>query len=115
MEIEIQIVAEKIVVPEPDRAADGAVGAWVEFTGRVRGQEDGQAIAGLVYEAYQPMAEQGNAPLAARTRGGHPCLRATVIHRIGAVPVGEAAIYLGVAGAHRAGGICPCHGLHGSH
>ena len=31
----------------------------------------------------------------------HPCLAATVIHRVGIIPVGETAIYVGVAGRHR--------------
>ena len=31
----------------------------------------------------------------------HPCLAAKVIHRLGVVPVGETAIYVGVAAKHR--------------
>ena len=31
----------------------------------------------------------------------HPCLTAVVVHRIGVVPVGEAAIYLAVTSEHR--------------
>jgi molybdopterin molybdotransferase len=34
----------------------------------------------------------------------YPCLSACVIHRVGVVPVGEAAIYVGIASAHRAEG-----------
>jgi hypothetical protein len=32
----------------------------------------------------------------------HPCLAAKVIHRVGIIPVGEAAIYVGIASRHRA-------------
>ena len=31
----------------------------------------------------------------------HPCLAAKIIHRVGIIPVGETAVYLGVAASHR--------------
>ena len=37
-------------------AYDGVVGAWTEFRGLVRGEENGQPIAALEYEAYPEMA-----------------------------------------------------------
>jgi len=33
--------------------------------------------------------------------GAHPCLGARIFHRVGKVPVGEAAIYVGVEAVHR--------------
>ena len=56
MEIEIQLtdqpIAEKILPP----TQPGAVGAWLEFRGVVRGEENGQTIRALEYEAYPEMA-----------------------------------------------------------
>jgi molybdopterin molybdotransferase len=101
MEIEIQLtgspIAEKISPPAPA----GAHGAWVEFRGVVRGEENGRAISALEYEAYPEMAEREIHRLLESLAAKHPCLAARVIHRTGVIPVGETAIYVGVAGKHR--------------
>jgi molybdopterin molybdotransferase len=101
MEIDIQFTAAPIPgqLPSPPH---GDLGAWVEFRGVVRGEENDQAIAALEYEAYQPMAEREMRGILQDLATRHPCLAARVVHRIGIVPVGEAAIYVGVAGRHRA-------------
>jgi molybdopterin molybdotransferase len=100
MEIEIQLttspIAGKILPP-----ASGAEGAWLEFRGVVRGEENDQSIAALEYEAYPEMAEREIHRLLETLAVKHPCLAARVIHRVGIIPVGETAIYVGVAGRHR--------------
>jgi molybdopterin molybdotransferase len=68
----------------------------------VRGEENGQPIAALEYEAYSPMAEREMRRIIEETARHQPCRFVRVIHRIGVIPVGEAAIYVGVAGRHRA-------------
>jgi molybdopterin molybdotransferase len=100
MEIHIQLTTECIAEQLPLPSA--ALGAWVEFRGVVRGEEDGEIIAALEYEAYQPMAEHEIRRLLTELSANNPCLAAHVIHRLGIVPVGDAAIYVGVAGRHRA-------------
>jgi molybdopterin molybdotransferase len=100
MEIEIQLttspIAGKILPP-----ASGAEGAWLEFRGVVRGEENGQPITALEYQAYPEMAEREIRRLLETLAAKHPCLAAWVIHRLGIIPVGETAIYVGVAGRHR--------------
>lgn len=100
MEIDIQLTAAPIPAhwspPSVNRA-----GAWVEFRGVVRGEESGQAIAALEYEAYSPMAEREMRRILVDLAERRPCLAARVIHRTGTVPVGEAAIYVGIAARHR--------------
>lgn len=100
MDIQIQLTSEHIAERMPPPAA--TLGAWVEFRGVVRGEENGAAIAALEYEAYQPMAEREIRRLLTELSAAKPCLAAQVIHRLGIVPVGEAAIYVGIAGRHRA-------------
>src|SRR5262245_20244490 len=100
MEIEIQLTDAPIAEHQPPAAVPGA-GAWVEFRGVVRGEENGQPIAALEYEAYSPMAESEMRRILEEFARSLPCLAARVIHRIGVIPVGEAAIYVGVAGRHR--------------
>lgn len=101
MQIEIQLTSASIPERLPLPAAT-SLGAWVEFRGVVRGQEDGQLIAALEYEAYSPMAEREMRRIMEEIAATRPCLFAKVIHRVGIVPVGEAAIYVSVAGTHRA-------------
>ena len=102
MEIEIQFtdrpIAEKILPP----CQPGKVGAWLEFRGKVRGEENRQAIGALEYEAYPEMARREVRRLLQDISARHPCSAAKVIHRVGVIPVGETAIYVGVASPHRA-------------
>ena len=100
MEISIHItnapIPETILAP-----ADRGTGAWVEFRGRVRGEENSLSIFALKYEAYPEMAEREINRVLEELSLRHPCLATKVVHRIGVVPVGEAAIYVGVAAKHR--------------
>ena len=101
MEIEVQLTNAPIAEQLPAPKAGIGAGAWVEFRGVVRSAENGAAIAALEYEAYSPMAETEMRRTIAALVGEHPCLFVRVIHRVGVVPVGEAAIYVGVAARHR--------------
>jgi molybdopterin molybdotransferase len=99
MELEIQLTSGPIpAAPPPAKAPHGA---WVEFRGVVRAEEGGEEIAALEYEAYPPMAEREMRRILRALAERHPCLATRVIHRVGVVPVGEAAIYVGIAGQHR--------------
>lgn len=104
MEADVQLtnapIAERLPAPLP------GAGALVEFRGVVRGQEAGAVIAALEYEAYSPMAESEMRRIVMGLAGEAPCLAIRVIHRIGIVPVGEAAIYIGVAARHRTEAFC---------
>lgn len=100
MHIEV-LISPAIITPSPSPAAPG-VGAIAEFTGTVRGEEAGQSIAALVYEAYQPMAETVMHRLLNELAIAHPCLSVRVQHRIGVIRVGEAAIHIAVHAKHRA-------------
>ncbi len=109
MEIEIQLTPEPIAekIPPPDAAtlqrfnASTAMGAWLEFRGVVRAEENGQTISALEYEAYPEMAGREIRRLLQEISARHPCHAARVIHRLGVIPVGETAIYVGVASPHR--------------
>src|ERR1039458_10223041 len=101
MEIEIQLtnrpIADKILPP----GQPGGVGAWLEFRGVVRGEENGRTIRALEYEAYPEMAGREIRRLLQEISARHPCRAAKVIHRVGVIPVGETAVYVGVASPHR--------------
>jgi len=84
------------------KTAPAGCGALAEFSGLVRPQEDGRTISALVYEAYLPMAEQQIENILRDLASECSCEEARVIHRIGTVPVGCAAIIVQVAAKHRA-------------
>jgi molybdopterin molybdotransferase len=102
MEIEIQLTHLPIPEKVTPSSQAGAYGAWLEFRGVVRGEENGQTIGALDYEAYPEMAEREIRRLLETVANRHPCLTAKVVHRVGVVPVNETAIYLGVTARHRA-------------
>jgi molybdopterin synthase catalytic subunit len=102
MSLTIQLGPDPIPDALPAPLAGPGVGALVEFRGLVRGEENGHPISALVYEAYQLMAEREITRILDALVTAHPCLAVYVRHRLGRVPVGEAAIYIAVASRHRA-------------
>ncbi|MDE3069067.1 MAG: molybdenum cofactor biosynthesis protein MoaE [Verrucomicrobiota bacterium] len=100
MDIEIQLTHEPIT-EEIQPLTRPAAGAWLEFRGVVRGEEAGQRISALEYEAYPEMARREIRRILEKLAEKFPCLAARVIHRLGVIPVGATAIYVGVASPHR--------------
>jgi len=98
MKLRIECCRERLILEEFISPSSGGV---VRFTGVVRGEEDGNAISGLEYEAYQPMAERTMHQILEELHAIHPIHSARVLHRLGFVPVGEAAIIVEIHAAHR--------------
>lgn len=92
--------------------ADGAV---VAFVGQVRetpgtpapGQEAeaarfaGQRVAGLTYEAFEPMALAILEQIADEVESRFDVTHLAVVHRVGEVALGEASVVIVTAAAHR--------------
>lgn len=100
MQINVELTHQRIT-PSAPRLTGGNVGAWVEFSGIVRGEEGGRAIAALEYEAYDSMAKRVMTELLEQLGVQHGCEAAHAIHRVGVIPVGEIAIWIGVGSGHR--------------
>jgi molybdopterin synthase catalytic subunit len=82
--------------------ADRGHGAVVTFVGRARDMaDDGRKVLGLDYEAYAEMARQVLVEIAAEA-GSRWDATVAVVHRTGVVPIGEAAVAIVTATAHRA-------------
>lgn len=101
MKIEIHFTAEPIVIC-PVVPPSREIGAVVEFQGIVREMEDGQALEGLFYEAYEPMARKVLEKHLIELGEIHGCASVCFIHRTGWVPVGGASLYISVTSSHRA-------------
>lgn len=87
-------------MPAPDLRSK-EIGACLEFQGIVREMENGQALKGLFYEAYEPMARRRLEWHFAELRERYRCDEVLFIHRLGWVPVGEASLFIRVLSAHR--------------
>lgn len=99
MTIDVSVHSSPIL-PE-DHVPPGS-GALVRFEGRVRPEENGKIIEALIYEAYEPMAQNQMKEILEQLAQSWPCILARVRHRVGRVPVGDAAIIVEVFSAHRA-------------
>ncbi len=86
--------------PPPPFACGGA-GAVVCFEGRVRGLEEGRAIRGLCYEAYEPMADDMLLNIGDEIVARYGLVGLCVEHSRGTVLVGECSFRLRIAGRHR--------------
>ena len=71
------------------------------FEGRVRNHSHGKQVTSLFYECYQPMAlkimEEIKNEALAKWKG----VKIMAVHRYGLIPLGEAAVWIGVAASHR--------------
>ncbi len=88
---------------------DDQTGAVVSFVGRVRDQEGEGFIDALDYEVYPEMALQQMQRLADEIERDYPDVRALALaHRVGVIPVGEAAVAVVVGAGHRQEGFSAC-------
>lgn len=94
-----------------DRALDEAevaarvegpdAGGVVSFIGRVRDHARGHSIEHLVYEAYPEMAEREMEKIVDEAAASWPGTRVAIAHRIGRLEIGDAAVVVVAASAHR--------------
>jgi molybdopterin synthase catalytic subunit len=78
------------------------VGGIVTFAGTVRNHNKGREVLYLEYEAYLEMAGAQLARIGEEMRQRWPLMRLALIHRVGRLEIGDAAVYVGAASAHRA-------------
>jgi len=82
-------------------------GAVVTFEGDVRGETQGRPVVRLDYEAYVPMAERTLERLAEDIEREHGASVA-IVHRVGHLEPGEAAVVIACAAPHRAPAFRAC-------
>ncbi len=82
-------------------------GGLVTFRGDVRGTSRGRRVVRLEYEAYVPMAERKLAEIGAAVEAEHGA-RVAVVHRVGVLAPGEAAVVIAAAAPHRAPAFRAC-------
>ena len=88
--------------------SDHRAGACAVFEGWVRDHNEGRPVRGLRYEAYVELAETEGLRIVdeACTRFG--IVHAYAAHRTGDLELGELAVWVGVAAAHRDAAFAAC-------
>ena len=85
-------------------------GGLVTFTGEVRGESRGRRVLRLEYEAHGPMAERILAEIGRAVEAEHGAAVA-VVHRVGRLEPGEAAVVIAAAAAHRTPAFRACEAV----
>lgn len=90
--------------------SDDRAGAVVSFSGNVRNHDHGRRVASLTYEGH-PSAQQVLGEVAREIASRFEIIALAVAHRVGPIPVGEAALVAAVATAHRGEAFDACRAL----
>jgi len=103
-----QVVDRPIDLAEAVEAVAGPErGGLVTFRGDVRGVSHGKRVVRLEYEAYVPMAERKLAEIGLALGEEHGAVL-SIVHRVGSLSPGEAAVVIAAAAAHRAPAFRAC-------
>lgn len=87
---------------------DDAAGAIATFVGTTRAHSRGRDVIHLEYEAYEGMAEQVMAELAAKLVARHDLCAVAIHHRVGRVEIGGTSVVIAVSAPHRAAALTAC-------
>jgi len=88
--------------------ADDRAGGTAVFIGTTRVHSRGRTVLHLEYEAYEGMAEQVMADLAADLERRYDLCAVAIAHRIGHVGIGESSVVIAVSAPHRADALAAC-------
>lgn len=102
------VVDRPLVLAEVvDAVASPAAGGLVTFTGTVRDATRGKRVVRLEYEAYAAMAERKLAEIGAAVAAAHGA-EVAIVHRVGVLSPGEAAVVIACAAPHRTAAFRAC-------
>lgn len=80
---------------------DAAAGGYVSFEGWVRDHNEGLAVTRLEYEAFVDLAVKEGGRIVGEAMSRFPVKHALCVHRVGALAIGDLAVWVGVSAAHR--------------
>lgn len=83
-------------------------GAVVTFVGKVRDMNQGDTVSGMTLEHYPGMTERALQQIVDQAYGRWPLLECRVIHRVGALELGDQIVLVGVASQHREAAFSAC-------
>lgn len=83
-------------------------GGLVTFIGSVRDMSEGKSVTRLEYEAYEPMALDKLRQVAHEAEQRWPIHALAIQHRLGRLDIGDDAVIVAVACAHRGEAFAAC-------
>jgi molybdopterin synthase catalytic subunit len=92
----------------PPFALATTVGATVCFEGIVRDNNEGKPVLRLEYTAYEKLAEREGTRIVLDAVARFGLLAAACVHRIGTLEIGETAVKVWAAAAHRGAAFAAC-------
>jgi len=87
---------------------DPRAGACVTFEGWVRDHNYDRPVLALDYEAFAELAEREGARIIVEAREKFDVIAVACVHRVGALRIGDLAVWVGVAAAHRGAAFEAC-------
>ena len=91
-----------------DEVRSERAGAIATFVGTTRVESRGRTVQHLDYEAYEGMAENVMAELAASLKQRYDLCEIAIHHRTGRVEIGEASVVIAVSAPHRQDALAAC-------
>jgi molybdopterin synthase catalytic subunit len=87
---------------------DERAGAIASFVGTVRAHSRGRDVIALEYEAYEEMAGDVMAEIAAEAEERYELCKVAITHRLGRVEPGETSVAIAVSAPHRQDALAAC-------
>jgi MoaE-MoaD fusion protein len=91
-----------------DEVRDERAGAIATFVGTTRVESRGRTVQHLDYEAYEGMAENVMAEIAASLKQRYDLCDVAIHHRTGRVEIGDASVVIAVSAPHRQDALAAC-------
>ena len=91
-----------------DEVRSDHAGAIATFVGTTRRESRGRSVLHLDYEAYEEMAEQVMAQIAAGLKRRYDVCDIAIHHRTGRVEIGEPSVVIAVSAPHRQDALAAC-------
>jgi len=106
-------LTEQRIDPAPLRAQllSSSAGAFCSYEGWVRNHNEGKAVTKLHYSSYPQLAPNIAATILDEAKNKFGLERAAIVHRTGALSVGDIAVWVGVTAHHRGDTFLACRYL----
>jgi len=93
-----ELLSVASIITEVNKDGNGGI---CTFVGTVRDNAEGKGVLQLEYDAYAEMAEKKLADVAAEIKDQWGLTDVSIVHRIGKLEIGEAAVVIAVGAPHR--------------
>lgn len=96
------------IAPLREALRSPRAGAFATFEGWVRDHHQDRAVQGLRYEAHIALASKEGECVLEEALARFDIVDARCVHRVGELPIGELAVWVGVSAAHRDAAFAAC-------